>query len=122
MLVDLKVPQFHPQMKAALIELVYCAEGELLVPGGKVLDLSVDLSAAFAQNCPPIAFYRMVLRENLWLRKLMVGRGDHAEAGEAVALFSTECDEPLDMPVARAARQMTAGIVYHEKMLSGGAG
>lgn len=120
MLVDLKIPQFSPQMNTALIETLYCSEGMQLSLGAKVLDLSVDLSSAFAQNCPPISYYRMVLREKLWLRKLTVVAGDRGEAGASIALFSTEPDEPLDAGPARAARCMTAGIVYHEGMWSGG--
>jgi hypothetical protein len=106
-------------MKTALIESVYCVEGSELTMGTKLLDVSVDLSGAFAQNCPPISYYRMVLRDRLWLRKLFAAPGEHREPGELLALFSTDPDEPLDAAPARAARYMTAGIVYHEGMWSG---
>lgn len=119
MLVELKIPEFLPQMKTALIESVYCQEGAELPLGAKILDVSVDLSGAFAQNCPPISYYRMVLRDRLWLRKLLVAPGDRCEAGAQIAILSTEPDEPLDASPARAARCMTAGIVYHDGMWSG---
>ena len=119
MLVELKIPLFNPEMKTALIESVYCEEGAQLALGTKLLDVSVDLSGAFAQNCPPISYYRMVLRDGLWLRKLFFAPGDACEAGARFALLSTEPDEPLDAPPARAARCMTAGIVFHDGMWSG---
>ena len=119
MLVELTLPLFNPEMTTALIERVYCAEGDELLLGAKLLDVSVDLSGAFAQNCPPISYYRMVLRDRLWLRKLLIAPGAHYEAGTQVAILSTEQDEPLGGPPARAARCMTAGIVYHDGMWSG---
>jgi hypothetical protein len=119
LLVELKLPLFNPEMTTALIERVYCVEGDELLLGAKLLDVSVDLSGAFAQNCPPISYYRMVLRDRLWLRKLLIAPGVHYAAGAQVAILSTEKDEPLEGPPARAARCMTAGIVYQDGMWSG---
>jgi hypothetical protein len=119
LLVELKIPLFNPEMKTALVESVYCDEGAELALGAKILDVSVDLSGAFAQNCPPISYYRMVLRDRLWLRKLFFAPGDSCEAGARFALLSTEPDESLAAEPARAARCMTAGIVYHDGMWSG---
>jgi hypothetical protein len=119
LLVELKLPLFNPEMKTALIESLYCEEGAELALGSKLIDVSVDLSSGFAQNCPPISYYRMVLRDRLWLRKLLVAPGETCEAGARIALLSTEPDEPLDGVPARAARCMTAGIVFHDGMWSG---
>jgi hypothetical protein len=119
LLVELKLPLFNPEMKTALIESVYGEEGAELTLGTKLLDVSVDLSGAFAQNCPPISYYRMVLRDRLWLRKLLIAPGDACEAGAQIALLSTEPDEPLEGLPARAARCMTAGIMFHDGMWSG---
>jgi hypothetical protein len=116
--VELKTPEFNAEMEDALIESLYCAEGQLLPIGAKLLDVSVNLSTAFAQNCPPISYYRLVLRDKLWLRKLLIAPGDSRAAGSRIALLTTEPDEAIDGEAARAARCMTAGIVYHSGMWS----
>jgi hypothetical protein len=121
LLVELKMPEFNAQMTGARVECVYCEAGLPLAVGSKLVDVSVNLSIAFAQNCPPISYYRLVLREPLWLRTLLIAPGDLCPAGAPMALLSTEPDEPLDGPPARAARCMTAGIIYHDGMWSGGA-
>lgn len=87
--------------------------------GSKLIDLSVDLSSAFAQECPPISFFRVVLREPAWLRILDVAPGDHCNLDELVAVFSTDPDEDLSQPAARAIRTTVAGIMHHDGMWTG---
>ncbi len=89
--------------------------------GDRILDLSVDLGSTFAQDCPPISYYRMVLRENLWLRTLAVTAGTNWEITQPIAIFSTEPDEPVEGSIGRPVRSAVAGIVYHPGMWSGGA-
>jgi hypothetical protein len=59
------------------------------------------------------------MRENLWLRKMLIAAGDRCDVGARLALFSTEAEEPLDGAPAREVRIMTAGINFHEEMWSG---
>lgn len=106
-------------MKSARIEALYVTIGEQLLSGSKVLDMSVDLSNVFAQNCPPISYHRVVLREKLWVRKLLIQPGSYCNPDDCIALLSSEPTEALDQAIARPARIMVAGIVYHPEMWSG---
>jgi len=107
-------------MSEALVECIHASCGTQMRPGDRLLDLSVDLSRGFSQGCPPISFYRVVLRETLWLRRLMAKPGTACGPDEATAIFTTEPDEPMDGAAARPVRIATAGIIYHAGMWSGG--
>jgi hypothetical protein len=67
-LLTLTLPRIHDLMTAATIEAVYARAGDALAIGAKLCDLTVDLSAVAAQDCPPISHFRLVLRERLWVR------------------------------------------------------
>ncbi len=118
MLLDLKMPLVMPDMPGARIEAIYATVGQAVAIGGKLCDISVDLAGAFAQNCPPISYYRLVSRERAWLRRAMVVGGDLLAPAGILAWFSTEADEPLEGPAARPMRVTTAGILWHPAMWS----
>ncbi len=120
MLLDLRLPKVNPLMTRALIECVYASYGAPLAAGAKLLDISIDLGAAFVQDCPPISYYRLVLREPAWLRHLAVQPGDDIGLVELIARFSSDQDEPQDGPVSRPLRIATASIMHHAGMFSGG--
>jgi len=119
MIYDFKLTQFNPHMSSALIECVYCEPNSALKMGAKFMDLSVDLGSAFAQECPPISFYRLVFREGAFLRTWHVSPGDTCAVGDVLATFSTTPDEPLDQDITRPLRMTVAGIMYHEGMWTG---
>ena len=121
MLYDLRIPKISPYMSGALIECIYTRSDTKMRSGDKILDLSVDLGNAFAQDCPPISYYRLVLRENLWLRRLLVTAGTSWDMTQPLAIFSTAPDEPVEGSAARPVRSAVAGIVYHTDMWSGSA-
>ena len=111
MLLSLTLPRINEHMLSAVVAAVHpsaCAE---LAVGAKLVDLTVDLTAIAAQDCPPISHFRVVLRERAWLRRLLVARGDEVAVGAPLAWFSTEPDEPLDAAPAREARISIAGIL-----------
>jgi hypothetical protein len=108
----LKLPSINVHMKSAIFICVYVAVGEQLEAGAKLFDLSVDLSAIFPQDCPPISYYRMILRERAWLRRLEVQEGDEREVGGILALFTGAAAEPLDAAPQRPVRFITAGILH----------
>jgi hypothetical protein len=118
MLYDLRLPKINPNMSAAVVECAYADSGALLKVGDKLFDLSVDLSSGFSQYCPPISYFRVVVREKLWLRKTLVVPGDSCDVGAPLALFSTEQDESLEGAPARAIRITTAGIAHHQGLWS----
>jgi hypothetical protein len=107
-------------MSEAVIECVFAAPGTGVKVGAKLLDVSVDLSSAFAQECPPISFFRIIMRENAVLRELHVRPGQRCKLGELVMVFTATADEPID-PVAaqRGVRFATAGIIHHREMWTG---
>jgi hypothetical protein len=119
MIYELRLPLIVAQMTGATVECVHARPGDSLKMGSKLIDLSIDLSSAFAQECPPISFFRVVLREAAWLRKLSAEPGQFCHLDEALAVFSTEPDEDLGASASRVVRITVAGIVHHEGMWTG---
>jgi hypothetical protein len=119
MIFEFKLPLIVKQMTGATIECLHAKPGDAVKMGSKLMDLSVDLSSAFAQECPPISFFRVVIREAGWLRKFDLTPGQFCQLDEVVAVFSTEPDEDLSKPATRAIRTTMAGIVHHEAMWTG---
>jgi hypothetical protein len=119
MIFEFKLAAFVPQMHGATIECLHAQSGTELRNGSKLLDLSVDLSSAYAQDCPPISFFRIVLREQAWLRSLSVSQGQYCRLGELIAVLSTTAEDDLRQPAARPIRTTLAGIIYHEGMWTG---
>jgi hypothetical protein len=120
MILEFKLPLINPHMSGARIEYVHAGQAALKA-GSKFLDVSVDLGSAFAQECPPISFYRFVMREPAWLREIRAVVGEYCAVEERIALFSTEPEESLDQPPARAVRVTVAGIMHHADMWTGSA-
>lgn len=119
MIFEFRLPRVNPHMSGATIEYLHSGPASLKT-GAKFLDISVDLGSAFAQECPPVSFYRFVMREPVWLRQIGAQSGQHFAVDEQIALFSTEPEESLDQPVARAVRFVLAGIMHHAGMWTGG--
>lgn len=111
MLFNLPLPQINAHMATARIDIVHAVEDAPVGQGGKLFDLTVDLSAAAPHDCPPVSHYRLVTRDRVWLRRLEVRPGDEPAVGANLALFSSAPDEPLDGVVARAVRLTTVGIM-----------
>ncbi|MBA3056062.1 MAG: hypothetical protein FP826_14305 [Sphingomonadales bacterium] len=119
MIYELKLSAIVPQMTGATTQCCYAAPGDALKMGSKLVDLSVDLSSAFAQECPPVSYYRIVLREPAFLRAITAKPGDFTAVDAPLALFSSTPDEPLDEAPARPVRVTVAGIMHHDAMWSG---
>ena len=119
MIYEFRLPLIIAEMSGATIECLHAAPGTMLRAGTKLLDLSVDLGSAFAQECPPISFYRIVTREPAWLRAIDVAPGRFCAVDAMIALFSTAPDTALDAAPARALRTTTAGIIHHGGMRTG---
>jgi hypothetical protein len=112
LLLHLIVPRINDYMTEAIVEWVYPEQGRLLEVGAKLFDITVDLSAAAAHDCPPISHYRLVLRERVWLRRLTAARRDVVAAGAPLAIFTSEPDEPVDADPARPVRVAIAAIIH----------
>jgi hypothetical protein len=119
MICRFRLPKINPHMAGARIECFYAEPGQALKAGTKLLDLGVDLSSAFAQECPPVSFFRIVLREPLILRSWSVDRGAYCALGDTVAIFSSEADEDPTGEPTRDIRFAAAGIVHHGGLWTG---
>lgn len=120
MILELRLPDIVPQMTGATAECLFAEAGDALRLGSKLVDLRVDLSSAFAQECPPISYYRIVLREKAYLRQINLQPGEYVGLDGPVALLSSSPDEPLDQTPERPLRITVAGILRHDGMFSGG--
>jgi hypothetical protein len=107
----LLLPRIIEPMTLATVEAIHVAPGAPLKVGDKLMDLSVDLGGAFLQNCPPISYYRLVLREAAVLRRLCVSLGDRPEAGAALAEFGQSAEADGGGPADREVRIAIAGIL-----------
>ena len=107
----LTLPRINELMTSAVVEAIHAAAGTALTPGAALLDVSVDLSAVVAHDCPPISLYRIVLRDRAWLRRITVARGDDVAVGALLAHFSTEPGESLEGTPSREVRVTIAGIL-----------
>lgn len=112
MLLTLNLPRIVDPMSKAVVAVVHASVGDQMKVGSALFDLTVDLSEEAPQDCPPASYYRLVIRETVWLRKLMVDVNDEPALYAPLALFSTEQDEPLDAEPARRIRITTAGILH----------
>jgi hypothetical protein len=119
MIFEFRLPLISPHMSEALIECLHAAPGSTLKTGDKLLDLSVDLSSSFAQDCPPISFFRIIMREMAVLREFRLARGERCQTGDLIAVFSTVADEARDQPAQRGIRFATAGIIHNGNMWTG---
>lgn len=111
MLLTLTLPRINDLMVNAKVTAIHAAVGSALAPGAALMDLCVDLSAVAAHDCPPVSYYRFVLRDRAVLRRLAVAAGDDAAVGALLAVFSTEANESLDCEASRPARITIAGIL-----------
>ncbi|MEO8304049.1 MAG: hypothetical protein ABI724_08010 [Betaproteobacteria bacterium] len=121
MLLTLALPRINEHMTTAKVTKVYVAEGDALVPGAKLVDLRVDLSAVLSHDCPPVSYYRIAMRDVARLRQLAIAPGDLLAIGAPIALFSTEAEEPMDAEPARPVRITLAGIVPPDEWWEGNA-
>lgn len=114
LLLSLNLPQINPHMTNAIIDIIHGDVDAAIPVGGKLFDLTIDLSAAAPHDCPPVSHYRLVSREQAWLRRLDIAPGDTPETGARLALFSTEPNEALDGPPTRQIRMTIAGIIRQQ--------
>ena len=117
MFLDLRLTKINPNMSFAVVECVYLQSGSQIKAGDKLFDISVDLSAGFSQYCPPISYFRIVSREQAWVKNLAVSPGTSLKVGELLAMFSSVVDD-VEQDATRPLRVTTAGIAHHASMWS----
>jgi hypothetical protein len=119
MLLLYRLPLLLPGMHTARIETVHATPTCVMAPGQKLFDLRVDLSGSVAHDCPPVSYFRAVLRERVWLRRLAASPGAEAEPDTPLAWFTTTPDEAVEGDPARAARVAHAGILAPVSLVVG---
>jgi hypothetical protein len=117
MLLDLRLTKINPNMSFAVVECVYLLPGSQIKAGDKLFDISVDLSAGFSQYCPPISYFRIVSREPVWVKNVLVSPGTNLKVGEQLAMCSS-IDDEAGQGATRPLRVTTAGIAHHASMWS----
>jgi hypothetical protein len=119
LLYSLAIPKLNEHAAPIRIETLYAQPGARLAVGAKLADISMDFSHLSTQNCPPISFHRIVLREPLWLRAWAAAPGQLCAQSDCIAIFSDDEAEPAGGAITRSARVMTAGITHHPGMWTG---
>lgn len=79
-------------------------------PGSPILEVRVDLSAAMAQDCPPVFHFRLISTERAYLRSLSAGEGMVVRAGDPLGVATTLADEDAEGAAARPLRTMSVAI------------
>ena len=79
----------------------------------------MDLGGSVAHDCPPVSYYRLVLRERAWLRRLAVAVGEEVPLAAPLAWFTTSPDEPAEGEPARPVRVAHAGILAPVSIIAG---
>ncbi len=103
-----------------MIRALRANEGDELRVGGKLFDITVDLSEIALHDCPAVSHYRLAVRERAWLRRIEVKPGDDVPPRTIIATLSTDPNESLDGPPSREIRSMIAGILYQSDFWSAG--
>ncbi|NKC34603.1 hypothetical protein [Falsiroseomonas selenitidurans] len=111
MILNLTMPPLADVEAGMTVHALHAAPGAPLAPGGRLLDIRLDLAASVQHDCPPVSFHRIVVRQRVWLRRLLVTVGQEVPLWAPIGLFSTEPDEPVDGPVAGSLRVSVANVL-----------
>lgn len=115
MLISLKLPKIADTPCIYTVNHVYCAEGQLLRRGERILDLMVDMQSSLLHDCPAINFYRFVAQEELWLRNLSISSGQILESDSLMAVLSSEENEEIPMsPVFQRQMRVACAAIAHD--------
>jgi hypothetical protein len=110
-ILSLTLPPLAEMDASVTVHALHASLGSALVPGGRLMDLRLDLGASVQHDCPPVSFHRLVVRQRVWLRRLHVAVGQDVPNGALLGLFSTTPDEPEEGPVEGALRVSMAMVL-----------
>ena len=111
LLLAIDMPRLHELMASGVLTAVHVTPGATLEPGAALVDVRVDLSHAAAHDCPPVSWFRVILRERGVLRDFTAAEGDEIAPGTRMGLLASAPDDASILVPARAARLTTVGIV-----------
>jgi len=110
MILSLSLPRVGDRMHRGTVHRLLAKAGDALRPGTPLLEIRVDLGAAKEQDCPPLAFFRIIATERAYLRSIAVSPSTVVDPGAPLGVASTEIDESVDGPAARALRTTAIAI------------
>lgn len=111
MRLELHLPAIMEQMSEAKILRVMAQEGDQLSIGSPLLELEVNLSSLVAHDCPPVSYFRIVLREAAYLRRMAVAAGQTVPVGVLLAVLGQSAGIEPEGEAARRLRVNVAGIL-----------
>ena len=111
MLLAIELPRLHELMTIGTVSRVLVAPGGELPAGTPLMDVRVDLSNAAAHDCPPVSYFRIVLRDAGVLRTLTAQPGSEVAPGERIGLMTSTGDESTSGEPSRPARVTTVGVL-----------
>jgi hypothetical protein len=121
MRLELVMPRLDGRPVPGKIEVVHIMPGQILSPGDKLFDFSVDLSESYGQECPPISYYRLVTREPAGVVGVLAEPGARCDPGRIIGHFVrgvAEIGLGEEEEEARPLRVITAAILAHDGMWS----
>ena len=103
MLYSFKLPLIGGLEGIYSIVSIYASEDQLLSRGCRILDLKIDMQSSLAHDCPSINFYRLVMLESMWLRKIFISPGEATQANSLIGIFTSDQYEDIedDLPFQR---------------------
>lgn len=114
MLLAIELPRLHELMTTAVVTAVHATPGSALEPGAPLFDVRIDLSHAAAHDCPPVSWFRVILRERGVLCAFTAVEDGEVAPGERIGIVASTPGEPTDVEPARTARLTTVGLVGPE--------
>ncbi len=111
MYLELVMPRLGDPKTPGVITRCFIAVGATVVPGQKLFEVMVDLSAVAPQDCPPVSHFHVVSNEKATVVSMNVQEGVPIAAGVALATLCTAPDEPPGGAPARRLRVSHVGIL-----------
>ncbi len=110
MILSLVLPRVGEQMRSGRVRRLLASPGDPLRPGTPVAEISVDLGATRAQDCPPVFHFRLISSERGHLRAWSAAVGDEVAVGARLGVVTSGPEEPVDGAVARALRTASVAV------------
>ena len=110
MILAVECPAFQQAGELVTIDVVHVAVGDMIAPGTRLFDCTVDLSSANPHDCPPRTLYRVTARDSGRVLSVAIAPGTTVDRTGLLALLSTEPGEAIGAAPSRAVRLAIAAI------------
>ena len=103
------LPNSLPIFAKGVVDEVHVAPGAVVAAGTAIIDFTIDLSGGLAFDCPPEAYFRLILNEDATIESLSVTAG--LAFGPELAIGEIRVSGDAEARVAR----VSAASVVREK-------